>query len=325
MSEPVRPKYILTTAELCRLCGLPPGAPNRFFSDGELVKMPGGKTGIPSGMVRGFLEQRGADYSFKVLAHINMRGGVGKTTSTISLATRAVQFGFKTCILDMDSQGSSSLAFNIVPGDDDLIFCDVWDKPSKLVMQSLNRIDDNLYILPSSLDNSVLDVKLSDPEFQKNAVSGVCGELKANGFDLVVVDCPPSLGTAVISTICAADMIVIPVCSDAFSFKGLEITLEEIFSIRSTFGLVDSEVKVLFTQFDRRRNISLAAKRKLSRRYKDYLISVFIRKSDKFSKLLEKRETVFAYTMRGAARNDYDGYARYVLGLNKVLDDRREK
>jgi chromosome partitioning protein len=309
------PKYMLTTTELGKLVGQEVNDVRGSFDKKDLVKTPGGKTQIPPGMVQDYLAARGIDYTFKVVAHINMRGGVGKTTSTVSAATRAAQYGFKTCILDMDSQGSASLALDVIPGENDPIFCDVWQHPDEMVMGSLKLIEENLYILPSSLENGLLDISLVNPSSQKNAVRGVCEELKTNGFDLVVIDCPPSLGTAVISTICAADIIAIPVCHDPFSFKGLEITLGEIMSICETFRIEKPKVKVLYTKFDRRISMSLEALQQLSSAYGEYLIPVPIRTNTEFSKAFRQKETVFASTRKSTAKDDYDMYVRYLLGF----------
>ncbi len=198
---------MLTASELASLVG----KRNRDIvissEKGKGHRLAGNRKGISPGMVREYLTGLGFSYPFSVVAHINLRGGIGKTTSTISAASRACQYGFKTCILDMDPQGSSSLAFDALPGQEDPIFYDVWQKPSEMVMGSLKKIGDYLYILPSSLENALLDSSLMNPSSQKKAVRGVCDELKANGFDLVVIDCPPSLGIAVISSICAADTI----------------------------------------------------------------------------------------------------------------------
>lgn len=314
--RPKPPRYIITTAEFSLCTRQTVKGLSRFFGDKELIPLPGGKVGIPSQLARMYLSlKEGVDYSFRVLAHINLKGGVGKTTSTISFASRAVQYGFKTCILDMDSQGSASLAFDLVPEDDDPIFCDVWQNPEEMLMGSLKMIQDDLYILPSSLDNGLLDISLINPMSQKNAVRGVCEVLRANGFNLVLIDCPPSLGTAVISAICAAGIIVIPVCSDKFSFKGLKLTLNEIFSIHEAFQLEKPEIRILFTKFDRREKIADHALKQLSSEYKDYLIPVPIRTSTEFSKSLENKGTVFSVPKKTKAKNDYDKYVREILGI----------
>jgi len=317
------PKYMLTIEELAGLVGKTSGDMFASLDQRALCGPGGNRKGVPPHVVREYLSGIGFGYTFKTVAHINLRGGIGKTTSTISAATRACQYGFKTCILDLDPQGSSSLAFDALPEPEAPIFYDVWQNPPEMVMGSLRKIGDYLHILPSSLENALLDSSLINPSSQKRAVRGVCDELKANGFDLVVIDCPPSLGIAVISTICAADTIVIPVSGDVFSFKGLDLTLEEVDSICEAFHLARPRIRVLFTKFDRRVKIFHDALDRLKSAYGDYFIPDVIRTSTEFSKALAMKRTVFASPNRSFAKEDYDRYVRSILGLDQISPEVR--
>ena len=310
-------QYLLTVEELSQLNGSTPADVLAELSDTDLVRRSRVRsTCVSPGAVRSYLQDNGVDFTPRVVAHINLKGGTGKTTSAITTATRAAQYGFKTCIVDMDSQASASFAFDMVPEDDDPIFCDVWQNPGEMVMGGVRSIGEFLYILPSSLDNGLLDMQLINPAAQKNAVKGVCDELKANGFDLIVLDCPPSLGTAIISTICAADTIVIPLNHDAFSKKGLRLTIEEVNSICDTFNLTPPDIRLLFTRFDRRIKMATEAFDELSAGYPKEMIPFPIRVSSDFTKALEKKETVFASTRKTAAKEDYDAYVRMLLGID---------
>ena len=120
----------LTVPELAQVLGRSLRTVLDMLPQEDLIRGPGGRKGIPPRLVRERLQENGSDYAFRVLAHVNLRGGVGKTVSTISLAVRAAQYGFLTCVLDLDPQGSSSLAFDRIPEEEDPIFYDVWKNPS---------------------------------------------------------------------------------------------------------------------------------------------------------------------------------------------------
>jgi len=312
-------KYLLTVAELAELTGETETQILKAFENDRLLRLSRTRTAIPPPLVREYLRRKGFPGGFKVIAHINLRGGVGKTTTTVTAATRAAAYGFRTCILDLDPQGSSSLALDRVPEEEDPIFYDLWKAPHDMLMGSLKVVQENLLLLPSSLENGLLDSSLIHPGSQKKAVRETCEELRANEFELVFVDCPPSLGTAVISTICASDIIVIPVGSDAFSFKGLSLTLREIASVCDTFQQPLPDIKILYTRFDRRERMAIEGLDRLSSGYSGRFIPIVIRISTEFSKALEKRETVFASHKRSNARDDYDRYLRYLLELDKFF------
>lgn len=318
-SPPQRPTYILTVAELGDLTGDSEQHLLDAFREHHTVKLGGGKVGIPSQLIRPFLTERGLDYGFRVIAHANLKGGVGKTTSATTLATRAAEYGFKTCILDMDSQASASLAFGVIAADDEPIFIDIWQQADAMVMGSLREVQEGLSLLPSALENGLLDSSLASPTHQKNAVRGVCEVLRQHGFDLVIVDCPPSLGAAVISTICAADLIIVPVGYDVFSQKGLELTLAEITTICETFGLATPTVRILYTFFDRRVKQSLAVLDELAADHGERLLPVPIRTTTQFAKAANARGTVFADVGRNNSKEDYDRCLRHLLDIDASL------
>ncbi|MCB2198615.1 ParA family protein [bacterium] len=307
--------YTLTMNDLKRLTGFSaPEVRDRLARDHSIELTPSDLT-VPPHAVRALLGSLGVAYKPKTIAFVNLKGGVGKTISAITFASRAVQYGFKTCLIDMDSQGSASLAFDSEPAEDDPIFYDVWQKPGKMVLPSLHQIGDGFYLLPSSLDNALLDAALANPAAQKSAVQGVCDELYRGGFDLVVIDCPPSLGTAVISTISAADSLVIPLANDPYSSKGLALTLAESRSIRSTFGLPEPNVHILFTRYDKRERLTEEAHRYLKKHHKKNLLPVVIPTSTRYAQALARRETVFAPGDYREARKPYDLLTRHLLAI----------
>jgi len=308
-------QYMLTVDELSRLNGQQPKEILATFDETGLTP----RSHIMPSMVRQYFQRNGFEYAQKVVAHINLKGGTGKTTSAISLASRGAQYGFKTCIIDMDSQASASFAFGQEPQEDAPIFIDVWQNPRDMVMGAVREISEFLYILPSSLDNGLLDMQLINPAAQKNAVKGVCSELSGNGFDLIVIDCPPSLGTAIISTICATDIMVIPLNYDAFSKKGLDLTISETHSICDTFNLKIPEIKLLFTKFDGRIKMAKESFDQLMAKYPEAMVPFPIRTCSELSKTLDNHETIFASTRKNTARDDYDVYIKQLLGLDQAF------
>jgi chromosome partitioning protein len=304
----------LTTRELSAMTGIAVDTVELFLGPEGAIPLTSATIGATAHGVRRFLEEQGGAYRPRIVAHITMRGGTGKTTATISAAVRAAQYGFNVCVLDLDPQASSTLAFNAAPDEGDPIFYDVWQNPREFLPDALKTIRENLALLPSSLENALLDASLINPGSQKKAVRGVCEGLTACGYDTILIDCPPSLSIAVISTICAADVIVIPVGSDAFSMRGLEITLNETASIRNTFGLPMPEIRILFSRHDRREKVSKDMLDYLRLRYAHLPLNV-IGTSSEFSKALAAGKTVFSSYRKSQARDDYDRYVRDVLGI----------
>lgn len=265
--------------------------------------------------VNAAFKSTGVRYSSRSIAHLNMRGGIGKTTASLSLATRAVQYGFKTCLLDLDPQASATYA--LFPGmtDEHLVVADIWENTDALLKNSLVEVSKDLYLLPSSLDNTVLDDEWDDPAVQKIAVKQIIDTLKNDGFDLIVIDAPPSLNCIVISVIAAVDTIIVPVWSDPFSVRGLEILIKESAQIVSAFERKEPVIQILFAQYDSRLKLSESVYQTLKKQYKNQLLKSRIRTSTEFSKAIHNQETIFRKNLKHVASIDYDAYVREVLSL----------
>jgi chromosome partitioning protein len=314
----------LTIRELAAITGETEGEVASTLMPEEIIHLTSATRGVTPEGVRRRLKGRGVSFRSRIIAHITMRGGIGKTTATISAAVRAAQYGFRVCVLDLDPQGSSTLALNVAPEEGDPIFYDIWQNPQAFIPDVLKQVRDNLSLLPSSLENALLDASLMNPGSQKKAVKGVCDSLAAAGYETIIIDCPPSLGIAVISAICAADTVVIPVGSDAFSLKGLEITLGEIASIRDTFGLGIPQKRILFTRYDRREKVSQDAIQLIRQRHSGLPLNV-IGTSSEFSKALAAGETVFSSYRKSLAKDDYDRYLRELLEITASIQKKGDE
>lgn len=318
------PKYTLSLAELATLVGRSPEAAAALVRGADGSPRAARPARLGPQAVRAACQAAGLTVPGRTVAVMNLKGGVGKTTTALAIASRAVQFGLRTCVVDLDAQGSASLALGLSPAEEDSVFRDVWSLPAERVPAALREVQESFTLLPSGLENSLLDLELVKPASQRQAVAGVTEVLRGRGFDLVVVDCPPSLGAGSISAACAADLVLVPAGNDAFSARGIDLTLQEVDAIRRTFGLPAVEVRILSTMIDGRETLAVRYRDALARRHGDRLLPGGIRRSTEFSKALERRETVFASPRRSDAKADYDRVTRALLGFPPVPEPGRD-
>lgn len=273
--------------------------------------------GVSPGEAREILSRAGLLNSARTISFINLKGGTGKTTSAVTTATRASEFGFRVVVLDLDAQASAT--FMLAPQEVDQAkpFIEIWDKPTQ-ISDILINVSPGLSLLPSSLDNSLLDIHLSKPLSQKTAIRDACSHMHAMGHDLVVIDCPPSLGAGVISAICASDTLVVPTTPDNFSLRGIDLTIEETGAIAETFGLPKPQIKILLTHYDRRIKLSDAVYRHLQDKYADMLIKQPIRISSAYAQAQEQGKTVFQFAKAKKVQADYHALTTELLRLNRT-------
>ncbi len=305
--------YLVNAADLAKEAGISSARLATRLESTDLLHKAGGRTGIYPESARRILQESGRRFPFRVIACANLKGGIGKTTSALALATRAASLGYRTVVIDLDPQASASLALGVEPAEDDAIFYDLWSKPADYLPAALYEIQPGLSLLPSSLENSLLDSSLLNPTLQKNAVREVTLVMRQAGFDLVILDCPPSLGAATISALSAAHRLIIPVGPDAFSFKGLSLTFSELDAITDTFNLKTPQRSVLLIRYDQRETVSRIALERLQREYGKFLAPRPIRSSSLFGKVLENRTTLFSGFRHHPAREDYEVFIRTIL------------
>jgi chromosome partitioning protein len=206
----------------------------------------------------------------KVWAVANQKGGVGKTTTVVSLGGLLAQRGYRTLLLDMDPHGSMSSYFGLDPDrtEDSLYRLFQIEQsrfavpPQKLIHQT--RFE-NLALLPSSTALATLDRQLSTSDGMGLVVKHALDLLSAE-YDFVLIDCPPLLGVLMVNALAACEHLVIPVQTEFLAVKGLERMVRTLSMIGRANHRIP-EYTILPTMFDRRTRASVGTLRHLRDRY----------------------------------------------------------
>ena len=191
----------------------------------------------------------------KVWAIGNQKGGVGKTTTAVTLAGIMASRGHRTLMVDLDPHGSLTAYFGLDPdcveASASRLFNDRTLSPAQVVTETrFNR----LFMLPASTAMATLDRQLGAQHGQGLVINAALQRLK-DSFDFVVIDCPPTLGILLVNALAACEHLIIPVQTEFLAMKGLERMLHTLGMIqRSTRR--DLPYTILPTMFDRRTRAS---------------------------------------------------------------------
>jgi chromosome partitioning protein len=197
----------------------------------------------------------------RILTLANQKGGVGKTTTAINLATALAAIGERVLIIDLDPQGNASTGLGISRSGRDVSSYDLLLGEARIAQAAVLTSVPNVAIVPSTLD--LLGVELTiaqqaDRAFRLRDAFKQISELTIDGKSIsyVLIDCPPSLNLLTINALVAADAVLVPLQCEFFALEGLSQLLQTIEQIRSTLNPRLSIQGVVMTMFDRRNNLS---------------------------------------------------------------------
>jgi chromosome partitioning protein len=197
----------------------------------------------------------------RILTLANQKGGVGKTTTAINLATALAAIGERVLIIDLDPQGNASTGLGIDRSARDVSSYDLMVGEASIGRAAIMTSVPNVAIVPSTLD--LLGVELTiaqhaDRAFRLRDALKAIGEVRISEKPItyVLIDCPPSLNLLTINSLVAADAVLVPLQCEFFALEGLSQLLQTIEGIRSTLNPRLSIQGVVMTMFDRRNNLS---------------------------------------------------------------------
>lgn len=197
----------------------------------------------------------------RILTLANQKGGVGKTTTAINLATALAAIGERVLIIDLDPQGNASTGLGIARNGRDVSAYELMIGDARVAEATVVTTVPNVAIVPSTMD--LLGVELTiagfaDRAFRLKHALKQLSELKIadQPVTYVLIDCPPSLNLLTINALVAADAVLVPLQCEFFALEGLSQLLQTIEQIRSTLNPRLSIQGVVMTMFDRRNNLS---------------------------------------------------------------------
>ena len=198
--------------------------------------------------VPGQLSQHGPA---RVIAMCNQKGGVGKTTSSINIAGALSQYGRRCLIVDFDPQGAATVGLGINANTMDNTIYTALFNPRLDVHDVVQHTDfENLDIIPANIDLSAAEVQLVTEVGREQVLASVLRPLK-DEYDVIIVDCQPSLGLLTVNALTAADGVIIPVAAEFFALRGVALLMQSIEKVQTRINPRLEVYGVLVTMFTR--------------------------------------------------------------------------
>ncbi len=239
----------------------------------------------------------------RLLAVANQKGGVGKTTTAVNLATALCAVGKKILLLDLDPQGNASTGLGVKRSLVRESAYDVLFDEASLVDAAVETKVPGLSVVPSSIHLSGAEIELVNaPEREFRLKKALHSALP---YDYVIVDCPPSLNLLTLNALVAVDSVVVPLQCEFYALEGLSQLTKTIERVRGRFN-PDLDIHgVVLTMFDRRNNLSAMVEADVRAHFGDKVFKTVIPRNVRLSEAPSYGLPAIVYDMRCAGAQAY--------------------
>lgn len=248
----------------------------------------------------------------KIIAIMNNKGGVGKTTTAINVSAELARMGYRTLEIDLDSQASLTLSVglkNCTVTIFTALKAAVEDGKNKLPVEHLKE---NLDIVPSErkmVDAEYLLFKEHGREyFLKELISPI-----RKKYDYIILDCPPALNLISINALVASEFVLIPVQTEVLSLHGLVIMIDAISIIKKKLNKKLKVAGFLMTQYDGRTGLHQRVIQEMRAKHTTAVFESIIRRNTRISEAPHKGMDIFSYDDRSAGANDYSNATKELI------------
>jgi len=248
-----------------------------------------------------------------VVALCNQKGGVGKTTTTISLGAALAEYGRKVLLVDFDPQGSLSVGLGFNPHEMDLtVYNLLMERDVKIGDVIRPSGVDGVDLIPANIELSAAEVQLVHEVGREQTLQRVLTPALAE-YDVILIDCQPSLGLLTVNALTASDGVIVPLECEYFALRGVALLKQTIDKVQDRLNPKLHIDGLLGTMYDGRTLHSREVMERLVEAWGDAVFHTVIRRTVKFSDATVVGEPITSYASNSPGADSYRQLAKEVL------------
>lgn len=248
----------------------------------------------------------------KVLAIINQKGGVGKTTTSINFSAGLAIKGKKTLLIDLDPQAHSTIGLGIEPESFKASISDVLSKKKSIKDVILPTQVENLFIVPSHIRLDKIEQQLTPELFRETFLHKA---LQGLAYDFIVIDCRPTLGTLTINALYASDFIIVPCEIGRYALDGFSDLMETIEHVKNNDLDKSQFIRILLTKYDSRNKVSNDWVFQQLEPFNELIFQTYIRRNEALNQSQMAQEPIFKFKADSVGAQDYETLTNEFLKL----------
>jgi len=257
----------------------------------------------------------------RIIAVTNQKGGVGKTTTTINLATCLAQAGKKVLVADMDPQGNTTSGFGVDKHGLGRSIYTLLLGESYLEEVALNIENlENLNLLPCNIDLAGAEIEMLDLPQREFRLREVFNHAKYL-YDYILIDCPPSLNILTLNALCAADSVLVPIQCEYYALEGLTQLMHTINLVHAKLNTRLVLEGVVFTMFDARTNLSAQVVDEVKTHLPEHTFKTIIPRNVRLSEAPSHGLPITLYAPTSKGAEAYELLAQEVIAKNFLAEE----